>query len=93
MTEKEAEQGKAGTGTGKQLSEDDLNGVSGGLFGITIIDTCQKRYDYMHCCSNFGCCPQLDVVGEYIEYVNGRKVRTFTCSCKKGYFQYITDTH
>ncbi|MEN6315560.1 MAG: hypothetical protein ABFD25_15105 [Clostridiaceae bacterium] len=92
MSEKEALQQKSVTGHGKKLSDDELNGVSGGLFDITIIDTCQKKYDYNHCCYNFGKCPQLDVMGEYVEFVNGRKVRHFTCSCNKGYFFGITDT-
>lgn len=93
MSEKEVNKERTGLGANKQLSEDELNGVSGGLFGITIIDTCQQKYDYFHCCKNFGDCPQLDVVGEYIENVNGRKVRHFTCSCNKGYFFGITDSH
>ena len=75
------------------LSEDELDGVSGGLYGITLFDTCQHKYDYNHCRNNFGDCPQLDVIGEYIEYVNGRKVRHFTCTCNKGYFFGVTDSH
>lgn len=92
MSEKEALQQKSGTGHGKKLSDDELNGVSGGLFDITIIDTCQQKYDYNHCCNNFGKCPQLHVIGEYIEVENGRKVLHIACSCKKGYFYGITDT-
>jgi len=84
--------GSASDVQGVSLDENELESVSGGLFGITIIDTCQQKYDYDHCCNNFGSCPQLNVIGEYIEIVNGRKVRTITCSCNKGYFQYITDT-
>jgi hypothetical protein len=78
---------------GAPLDENELENVSGGLWGITIFDTCQQKYDYKHCCNNFGNCPQLDVIGEYIEVVNGRKVRHFTCSCNKGYFFGVTDTH
>jgi hypothetical protein len=83
----------ASNGQVVSLDENELESVSGGLFGITIIDTCQQKYDYNHCCNNFGNCPQLDVIGEYIGLVNGRKVRTISCSCNKGYFQFITDTH
>lgn len=92
MTEKEVNKGKADNGNNKQLSDDELNGVSGGLFGITIIDTCQQKYDYNHCCNNFGNCPQLDS-SEHIEVVNGRRVRHIVCSCNKGYFYGIIDNH
>ncbi len=92
MSGKKAMRVKDEAGYGRQLCEDELNGVAGGLFDITIIDTCQKQYDYYHCCNNFGACPQLEIVGEYNEFVNGRKIRHFTCSCKKGYFFGVTDT-
>ncbi len=93
MTEDDICKPKSGPEQNEALSEDELGDVSGGLFGITIIDTCQKKYDYNHCCNNFGNCPQLYVIGEYIAVENGRKMRHITCGCNKGYFFGITDGH
>jgi hypothetical protein len=93
MFDEQDNKGKAVSDQSKQLSEDELEGVSGGLWGITLIDTCPEKYDYNHCCNNFGNCPQLVVISEYIDVSNGRQMRHITCSCDKGYFTGVSDIH
>lgn len=92
MSEKEDKM-SVNTENSSELSEDALNSVSGGLFGITIIDTCPQKYEYHHCCKNFGKCPQLIVICENIEVVDANRVHNITCSCNKGFFNCVTDTH
>lgn len=65
--------------TANELSEKELEDVSGGLWGITIIDTCQKKYDYNHCCNNFGRCPNLIINSEDVQFdeVNFQRVHHY----------------
>jgi hypothetical protein len=81
------------TPTNNALSEDELKDVSGGLWNITLIDTCPQKYDYNHCCNNFGNCPQLEVIMDFSIVENGRRTRHITCSCNKGYFTGVSDSH
>ncbi len=70
------------------VSEKDLENVSGGLWGITIFDSCQKRF-YKEICetSMFGSCPHLIVVNKVSNY-HSQTVETITTySCSKGCFK------
>lgn len=77
-----------------ELCDKQLEDVSGGLWGITIIDTCQKKYDYNHCCNNFGRCPNLIINSEDVQFdeANFQRVHHYVFSCAKGYFANVSDT-
>ncbi len=72
------------------VGDDDLANVSGGLWNITLWDTCPKSFNYFHCCKNFGKCPNL-----IIDHVNVRndglfkKAYSYDFSCSKGYFSQV----
>ncbi|NCA99220.1 MAG: hypothetical protein EOM08_06230 [Clostridia bacterium] len=71
----------------EKLSDDALDTVAGGFFGIEIVDTCQKRYDGWYCLSPvWGECPNVEKM---------REVRTSATTsmgyytCHKGYFSEV----
>jgi hypothetical protein len=77
-----------------RLSDGEMEDVSGGLLGITIVDTCPKKYDYSHCCNNFGRCPNLVIVSEDVQFdvVNFQRIHRYVFSCAKGYYSNVSDT-
>jgi hypothetical protein len=96
MFEKEEKQhtGRAPADTASALNEKDLEAVSGGLLGITIVDTCPQKYDYGHCCDNFGRCPNLIVNSEDVhnDFQKEQTVYNYVFSCAKGYYSRVKDT-
>ncbi len=70
------------------LSENELGDVNGGLWGITIMDTCPHEFSFDKCCYNFGKCPNLVVKKSGIsfnEYFQ-KEMYDYVFSCAKGYF-------
>lgn len=80
--------------TAKELADKELQDVSGGLWGITIIDTCLGKYDYDKCCNNFGRCDNLIVVSEDVQFdlANGQRIHNYVFSCAKGCFSNVNET-
>lgn len=71
-----------------ELAERDMENISGGLWGITILDSCQGRF-YKEICetSLFGNCPHLIVVNKTKNYKAAQMIETITTySCSKGCF-------
>ena len=70
-----------------QISEKDLESVTGGLWGITILDSCNKRF-YKEICetSTWGNCPHLIVVDKVRNYMGSRCQTITAYSCSKGCF-------
>jgi len=71
----------------EKLGDDALDAVSGGIFCIEIVDTCQKRFDGWYCLSPvWGECPHVERV---------RQIRTSDTTsmgyytCHKGYFSEV----
>jgi len=70
----------------QKLNDEELKDVGGGLFGITIVDTCEKRWNEGICNAIWGMCPNLLTISSVttpIEYTDVFK-------CKKGYFDSVT---
>lgn len=69
----------------KKLSDEDLEGATGGAFGITILDTCEKRWNKGICWGAiWGVCPNLETISSkttQFEYTDEYR-------CKKGYFSH-----
>jgi len=66
----------------QKLSDEELEDVGGGLFGITIVDTCEKHWKEDICCAIWGKCPNLLTISSEstpFEYTDVFK-------CNKGYF-------
>ena len=73
------------------IDDNELVGVSGGLWNITLLDTCQKRFDYLHCCKNFGKCPNLVINSEKVHKINPfKKAYSGVFSCSKGYYSQVS---
>jgi hypothetical protein len=73
------------------IDDNELAGVSGGLWNITLLDTCPKRFDYLHCCKNFGKCPNLIINSENVRNVNPfKKAYSYVFSCSKGYYNQVS---
>jgi hypothetical protein len=74
--------------TAAPLNEDELKDVSGGLWGITITDTCIHEFDFDKCCDNFGKCPNLVVKksSSHFDQNKQEKIYEYLFSCAKGYF-------
>jgi len=73
------------------LPDNDLSDVSGGLWNITLIDTCPKCFEYFRCCKNFGKCPNLIINHENVRNVGlFKKAYSYVFSCSKGYFNQIS---
>lgn len=74
----------------QKLSDKELEDVGGGLFGITIVDSCEKRWNEGICSSAiWGKCPNLLTIRSEttpIEYTDVFK-------CQKGYFDSVTVVH
>lgn len=71
----------------QKLSDEELENVGGGFFGITIVDTCEKRWNEGICSSAiWGECPNLLTISSVttpFEYTDVYK-------CQKGYFGPVT---
>ena len=74
--------------TAEPLSENELSDVSGGLWGITIWDTCTHEFSFQKCCRNFGQCPNLIEKNTNTRYDHEKEcyMYDFVFSCAKGYF-------
>lgn len=73
------------------VDDNALADVSGGLWGITILDTCPKCFDYFHCCKNFGKCPNLIINSENVRNVGlFQKAYSYVYSCSKGYYSQVS---
>ena len=72
-----------------ELKENELENVSGGLWGITIIDQCISRFEERICMECFGeYCPQLDVVNRKFDIQHdGSTKNEYVLTCKKGCFK------
>lgn len=76
------------------IDDNELADVSGGLWDITILDTCPKHFEYLRCCKNFGKCPNL-----IIDHVNThdaglfKKTYSYVFSCAKGYYSQVSWTN
>ena len=71
-----------------QLKDSELEDVSGGLFGITIIDNCEKRFDpYICFAALWGQCPRLIIEDKkYLFTIGKRTDYKYIFSCSKGCF-------
>jgi hypothetical protein len=77
--------------TAGKMGDSELEGVSGGYWGVTLIDTCPNRYDFEACYNRWGECPNLIVHRKDISY-EGRMVKiSLLCSCKKGCYTGVSD--
>ncbi|MEA4832715.1 hypothetical protein SDC9_103480 [bioreactor metagenome] len=73
------------------VNDDELSDVSGGLWNITILDTCPKSFNYFHCCKNFGKCPNLIINDEQSRNAGFlKKAYSYVFSCAKGYFSQVS---
>jgi bacteriocin-like protein len=71
-----------------ELNENDLENVSGGLWGITILDTCRNSFEERVCMECFGeYCPQLVVNDQKYDYYQGNTKNEYVLTCKKGCFK------
>lgn len=73
--------------SGEKLKENELEDVSGGLWGITLIDTCKNEYQSGICRYNdFGRCPRLIIEEqEHIRTYNFSGY-CYVVTCSKGCF-------
>lgn len=73
------------------IDDNELAGVSGGLWNITILDTCPKCFEYLRCCKNFGKCPNLIINSETVRS-DGlfKKAYSYVFSCAKGYYSQVS---
>lgn len=76
--------------TVKEISESELKNVSGGLWDMTIIDTCENAFVLDKCVTSFwGKCPKFIIESKETD----RATITYCFSCNKGCFtklKYIT---
>ena len=79
---------KTQTTPANELNENELENVSGGLWGITIMDTCRNRFDERVCMECFGeYCPQLVVNDRKFDIgYKGSTKDEYVLTCKKGCF-------
>lgn len=73
------------------LNENELGDVNGGLWDITIWDTCTHQFDFQKCCRNFGQCPNLIAKNTNTRYDHEIEGYMFdyVLSCAKGYFHNV----
>lgn len=84
-------EGTAPIGEANELHDNDLSDVSGGLWNITILDTCPKCFDYLRCCKNFGKCPNLIINSENVRNAGlFKKAYSYVFSCSKGYYSQVS---
>jgi hypothetical protein len=73
------------------IDDNDLADVSGGLGGITLLDTCPKHFEYLRCCKNFGKCPNLIINNENVRNAGlFKKAYSYVFSCSKGYYSQVS---
>jgi bacteriocin-like protein len=72
-----------------ELNEKDLENVSGGLGGITLLDLCKGKFDEIGCLNAFfEPCPQLVVCDHRTtDDKNGSTQELYVYTCKKGCFK------
>lgn len=73
------------------IDDNELTNVSGGLWNITILDTCPKCFEYFRCCKNFGKCPNLIINSENVRNAGlFKKAYSYVFSCSKGYYSQVS---
>ncbi len=72
----------------KAISESELENVSGGLWNITILDTCENSFVADKCfASIWGKCPKLIIENQKLSELNQK---TYCFSCAKGCYTKLT---
>lgn len=72
----------------KAINENELENVSGGLWGITIIDACENSFVLDKCFTNiWGQCPKLIIESKT---VSEQGIPTYCFSCAKGCYKKLT---
>ncbi len=71
-----------------ELKDNELEDVSGGLFGITLVDECPYEFKFTSCMmSLFGRCPRLIVEGKKLRYPSHPDLGyEYIVTCSKGVF-------
>lgn len=79
----------------KELKENELEDVSGGLFGITIIDECPNKFDLYYCMiSLYGKCPRLIIEEKKPQYKSRPDLGyKYVVTCSKGVFTKYKETN
>ncbi|MEA4832716.1 hypothetical protein SDC9_103481 [bioreactor metagenome] len=89
---KETKNSQTPDNPGKEINESELENVSGGLWNITIWDTCENAFVADKCFANiWGQCPKLIVESKSLSELNQY---TYCFTCTKGCFaklKYMTN--
>lgn len=72
----------------KAISESELENVTGGLWNMTIVDTCENAFVADKCFANiWGPCPRLIIESQTLSELNQT---TYCFSCTKGCYTKLT---